>query len=300
MKKALVTGASGFIACHLIAELERCDWQVTGVDSRAAQAADLRPYLVADIRDAQVMGELFERESPDVVFNMAGVLARQKGPTALRVAMDVNLGGAITVLRAAVGAGVKRVVLMGSAEELGDQPGPHTEDMEPRPLSPYGISKAGMTWMALAMHRESRAPVVVMRPSTVYGPGQPEALFVSQAVRAAVGGERFEMSAGKQRRDMVFVSDMARALVAAATAPNVDGEIITIAAGTAYALRDVAKRIWELSGSSAELSIGQRPASGAELADTWGDPSKASRLLDWSVRVGLDDGLRATIEAVRN
>ena len=43
MKKALVTGASGFIACHLIAELERCDWQVTGVDSRAAQAADLRP-----------------------------------------------------------------------------------------------------------------------------------------------------------------------------------------------------------------------------------------------------------------
>ncbi|MFP6608774.1 MAG: NAD-dependent epimerase/dehydratase family protein [Deltaproteobacteria bacterium] len=297
-RKAVVTGAAGFIASHLIAELEAGGWQVTAVDSRVCE--DGRPTVEADIRDAAAMFDLMMAVRPDAVFNMAGVLGRDDPAESLRACIEVNLMGAMTVLRAAAGAGASRVVLMGSAEELGEQPGPHTEDMATRPLSPYGISKAAMTWMARATHRASGSPAVVMRPTTVYGPRQPRALFVSQAVHAAAGGQRFEMSAGTQRRDMVFVSDVVRALAAAATAPDVAGEIINVASGQPRALRDVAARIWELSGTEAELVVGAIDADQAQKADTWGDPSKAERLLSWSAETGIDEGLLATIEAARS
>ncbi len=297
--KALVTGAGGFIARHLIAALETGGCRVTGVDSRPADQGQ-RETVCADICDTGAMTDLMVRERPDAVFNLAAVLGRDEGGQALRSCITVNLEGALTVARTAAAAGVKRIVLMGSAEELGEQPGPHDEDMAAQPLSPYGISKAAMTWMALATYRELGAPVVVMRPTTVYGPGQPEALFVSQAVRAAVGGQRFEMSAGTQCRDMVFVSDVVRALVAAATAPDVAGQIINVASGQPRALRDVAARIWELSGTEAELVVGAIDADQAQKADTWGDPSKAERLLSWSAETGIDEGLEATIEAARS
>ncbi len=270
------------------------------MDSRPGNSAGGRPTLTADICDAGAMEELMGRERPDAVFNLAAVLGRDKTEAALRSCMEVNLRGALTVLRAATAAGAQRVILMGSAEELGDRPGPQTEDMEPRPLSPYGISKAAMTWMALATHRESGAPVVVMRPSTVYGPGQPAALFVAQAVGAAVGEGRFEMSEGRQRRDMVFVTDVARGLVAAAATPQADGEIINLSSADPRPLREVASRIWELTDSRAELAIGALEASRAQLADTWGDNSKARRLLGWSPVVDLDSGLEATIAAARS
>ena len=138
----------------------------------------------------------------------------------------------------------------------------------PENMIHYGMSKAAMTGMAQSIYRESNCPVVIIRPCTAYGPGQPSSMFISQAVNSAVGGKTFRMTHDKQRRDLVFVKDLVQALVIAATAPGINGEIINIASGKAHALRDVAKRIWELSDSKGKLIIGGRKAVNSELVDT--------------------------------
>jgi nucleoside-diphosphate-sugar epimerase len=195
--------------------------------------------------------------------------------------------------------GVRRVVLLGSAEEYGAQDGPLREDMPLRPLTFYGITKAAATSLALAMHAAGGCPAVILRPFTVYGPGQPKDMFVAEAVEAAVAGEPFRMSQGEQRRDFIYVQDLVEALLASALAPGLEGHVVNVGTGRARRLRDVAERIWQLTGSTAPLLVGARPASPHQLHDTWADTSAARRLLGWQPRVELDQGLAEAIEWCR-
>jgi nucleoside-diphosphate-sugar epimerase len=191
------------------------------------------------------------------------------------------------------------VVLTGSADEYGGQPGPLHEELPLLPDTPYGITKVAATRLAQVMARSEGCSATVLRPFSVYGPGQPAAMFVAQAVHCAVSGETFRMTHGRQRRDLVFVSDVVQALLAAAEADEMNGEVINIGSGQAWALCDVARLIWRLCNSEAPLEIGGRPAPEVELHDTWADITMARKRLGWEPRVDLESGLRATIEWAR-
>src|SRR5262249_20732714 len=162
--------------------------------------------------------------------------------------------------------------------------------------STYGASMAASAQFARALHASQGCPVVVLRLFSVYGPEQPAEMFVAQAIACAVRGEPFEMTEGRQRRDLVYVNDVVTALLAAAQAPGVEGKVIHVGSGQAHALRDVAQLIWRLSESEAPLRIGARPAPAEELHDTWADITLARRLLNWYPEVDLEAGLGATIE----
>ena len=202
------------------------------------------------------------------------------------------------LLIAARSAGVERIIIIGSADEYGNQvvEGPLNESLELHPVSPYAMSKAAATGVALAMHASNGLPVVILRPFTVYGPGQPRNMFVSEAIDCAVRGEAFRMSEGCQTRDLVYIDDAIRAFLAAAQAPDVEGKVINIGSGRAYALRDVAELIWRLSETRAPLMIGARNAGADELHDTWADVTRARALLGWEATTSLEEGLRLTIE----
>src|SRR5262249_58147072 len=134
--------------------------------------------------------------------------------------------------------GVRRIVIAGSAEEYGSQAGPLNERLSLKPSTGYGISKALATKHALALNAREGCPVVVVRPFSVYGPGQPREMFVAQAVEAAVRGVPFKMSIGEQKRDLVFVADVARGLIRAAMTPRIEGKVINRATGLPYRLRE--------------------------------------------------------------
>jgi nucleoside-diphosphate-sugar epimerase len=197
-------------------------------------------------------------------------------------------------------SGVARIVLIGSAEEYGNQRGPQQESSSPQPTSVYGNSKAIATANALKMHKERGCPVVIVRPFTVYGPDQPIEMFVAEAVDAAVRGTEFRMSEGYQKRDLVFVEDVVTGVIAAATVPNIEGQIINLGSGAAHSLRDVAQRIWEIARARSLLMIGARNAQPEELYDTWADITLARQLLNWTPSVSLNTGLERTIDHVRS
>jgi nucleoside-diphosphate-sugar epimerase len=107
------------------------------------------------------------------------------------------------------------------------------------------------------------------------------------------------MTQGTQRRDLVFVKDVMRALLLAAAVPRIEGRVIHIGTGQAHRLRDVANLIWSLTDSTAPLQIGVRAASPGESHDTWADTRLARTLLGWQPEIDLERGLQATIRWAR-
>jgi dTDP-L-rhamnose 4-epimerase len=82
--------------------------------------------------------------------------------------------------------------------------------------------------------------------------------------------------------------------------PDIEGEVFNIGSGRAFPLKEIARKVWEISGADASLlEIGARSASLSELHDTCADISKAKRILDWQPSINLADGLNQTIESIR-
>jgi len=101
-----------------------------------------------------------------------------------------------------------------------------------------------------------------------------------------------------QRRDLVFVTDVVRALIAASTHDRAAGRVINIGTGRGVALRDAARFVWEKCGAEpAKLEIGAIGKSGDDPFDTLADNSLAAELLDWHPLVSFEDGISQMIDA---
>jgi nucleoside-diphosphate-sugar epimerase len=292
-----ITGATGFLGSHLVQEIVS-----RGSSPILLARNSLReplPCVEMDLAEPRLIWRALQEAKPDTLFHLAGVLGRGDSRAASLACADLNISATLHVLDAAMEARVRRIVIIGSAEEYGEQDGPMHEDLPLQPVSPYGIAKAATTRFAQALHKRSGCPVVVVRPFSVYGPGQPASMFIAQAVEAVVRNLPFRMSHGEQRRDLLYVDDLVRGLIAAASERDIEGQVINLGSGQPVRLRDVAKRIWQLTDSAAPLLIGARSATMEQLHDTWADISRAHEMLGWRPQVDLDSGLRETIRWAR-
>jgi len=257
-------------------------------------------WIQLDLFDHGAVSRFIKSEQPSALFHLAGSIGlgsdRVKAAT---ICQKLNVDATVHLLKASNEAGTQRIIIIGSAEEYGNQTGPFDQMSLLKPTSPYGITKAEATRVALTMHDQEDFPVVVVRPFSVYGPQQPRGMFVSDAISAAVRSEQFSMSEGTQQRDLVFVGDVVAALIDAARTPGIEGMAFNLGSGNPVRLCDVARMIWRISGTGATLLIGGRSRSDNDMQMTWADPSLARTHLGWEPRVDLESGLRITIEWTR-
>jgi len=249
--------------------------------------------LKTDLAQPGEIARLLDEVRPTTVFNLAG-RRRAAEDADTRTTLEINLLAAVNLARQATDRGASRIVLLGSAEEYGDQPMPVDEAVPLKPASLYGASKAAMTLHALALRGLTGAPVVVVRPFSVYGPGAPRHMFLAEALDCAARGVPFQMTDGAQRRDFIYVADVVRGLLAAGSAPGAVGGVFNLGSGVSHSMRDVAEALWRVSGTSAELQIGARPKTIGDLKETCANIDRARTILGWEPRVGLDEGLRLT------
>jgi len=300
-----VTGASGFIGQHVVRALvdTGCRPVLLTRSLMSDEQLTIKGQKLTneqiDLSDGRSVQDVFKRVSPATVLHLAGTRGGFDPRGASVACMTGNFLATLRLLESATDAGVRRIVIIGSAEEYGNQPGPLAESLPLLATSAYGVSKAQASGGARLMHEQCGCPVVVVRPFSVYGPGQPRSMFVAEAIESAVNGVPFAMSLGEQKRDLIFIDDVVRGLIAAACAPGVEGRVINLGTGQAHRLRDVAERIWQMTGTQAPLLIGNRQARDEELYDTWADNTLAKRLLDWEPTVDLESGLKLTIDFAR-
>ena len=295
--RVLITGGGGFIGRHLAAALAPRSTGIV-VASRSPGPAACARGVRSDLTRPGAVRQLLQEFMPTTVFNLAG-----RRPTRATeepgAVLELNLRAAIELVRESSHLGVRRVILVGSAEEYGEQAMPVSEDAPLKPLTPYGASKAAMTLQALELHQATNAPVAVVRPFSVYGPGAPQSMFVAEAAACAARGAPFQMTDGMQRRDLIYVTDVVEGLLAAARAHDAVGKVFNLGSGTSHSMRDVAQTLWRISGTSAELQIGARPRLTGDVMETRANIDRARCILGWEPQVGLDEGLQSTWLAAR-
>ncbi len=210
-ERILITGGFGFVGRAVTSELVAYGLRPLILDPNANENEGKGAFDMArvDITDHLAVGNLIADYRPDLVIHLAGVNVRDD-PTGTENEV-VNFSATASLIEQASDAGTKKLVMMGSAAEYGNNPIPFREDLEPHPVSQYARSKAKATDFALDFSARTGFDITVLRTFTAYGPDQPANMFLSQLVKHAVVNECFNMSDGTQRRDFVFIADVVEA-----------------------------------------------------------------------------------------
>ena len=297
----LLTGASGFIGSHLAEALVargavvHCLLLPGDPAPNLSAVRDQIHIHRADLLDAEALRRAVRAAAPEVVMHLAAV-----GVTDVHVdpalAVRVNVEGTLNLLAALDGA--YRIFLnVGTCHEYGDGAPPFREDQDPRPSLPYAITKTAVWHFCRRFHETEGWPIVTVRPFSVYGPRQAEKAFVQACIRAARRGVDFEMTAGEQGRDWIYVADVVEGMLRATSVPAAIGGTLNLCTGHEIALYDVARAIVRCLGDPVAIHRGALPYREGEIWHLIGDNTRARAILGWEPAVSLADGLRRTIEA---
>lgn len=309
--RALVTGGAGFIGSNLVDALLARGDAVTAVDDLSTgRRENLDAALAAgaelaelDIRDGTALGACVAAVRPEVVFHLAAQIDVRRSVADPAFDASINVGGTANLLEAMRAAGARRVVFVSTGGAIyGEGQGqelPLAEDAPLAPLSPYGQSKlAGEGYMSL-YERLYGLSTVSLRLGNVYGPRQDPlgeagviAIFCG---RLRAGGRPTVYGDGRQTRDYIYVGDVVAAALAAGGS-EASGPI-NVGTGVETDVLELAARLGELGGAeSFEPELADpRPGEVQRIAI---DPGRAERELGWKAAVGLDEGLRLTLDSI--
>jgi len=304
-KKILITGGAGFIGSTIADLFVGAGWDVAVLDDLSSGKREQVPaaarFYPCDVRSAAAV-EAVVREKPDVICHQAAQIDVRRSMADPRFDCDVNLGGLLNVMQAAVKAGSVRQVLFASSggAMYGDTDAiPTREDHVARPVSHYGAAKAASE-LYLGVYRASHGVRVgALRYANVYGPRQDphgEAGVVAIFAGRLLAGQPCTVNGdGKQTRDYVFVGDVARANLLAAER-ELD-QPLNVGTGVETDVNELYALLARAAGSSVPAQHG--PAKPGEQKRSCLDASAAGRVLGWRPEVKLADGLARTIEYFR-
>ena len=275
----LVTGAGGFVGANLVRRLLADDRDVValirpGGDAWRLDGLDIE-VVEADVREG-VPGDF------DLVFHLAahGAYSWQEDEEQIR---ETNVRGTMNALAAG-----ERVIVAGSSSEYGPKPHAPSEDEPLAPNSAYAEAKAAAT--ALAVERGA----VVLRLYSAYGPWEEPNRLVPTLLGRALQDELPPLVSPRVVRDFVYVDDVCEAFVRAADAEP--GRVYNVGSGRQTTVAEIVEAVRKLAGVAAEPQWGSMPDRRWDT-ETWvANPQRIRRELGWEARVGLDEGLRRTLD----
>jgi nucleoside-diphosphate-sugar epimerase len=307
MARVLVTGGGGFIGSNLVRTLlERGD-EVRVLDNfSTGNRANL------DGLDVEIVeGELrsYERvhnavRKTEVVYHLGALGSVPRSVQDPLTSSAVNIEGTLNVLLAARDESVRRVVFSSSTSVYGSSRQlPTTEDTLPDPISPYGVAKLAAERYSISFSRVYESfESVVLRYFNVFGPRQSPlsqyAAVVPLFVTAIDAGRPVQVHGdGEQSRDFTYVGNVVDATIRAGETAGASGEIFNIAAGSPASVNTLAETIGRILGKP--VTKEHLPPRAGDIRDSWADLGKAERILGYRPAIGLEEGLRRTVEFLR-
>jgi len=309
MHSYLVTGGAGFIGSNIAHELVKCGEGVKIVDNFSTgdrrNISDILgkiELIEADVRDLESMRSAVE--GVDFVLHQAALPSVARSVSEPIASNEVNVTGTLNLLVAARDAGVKRFIYAASSSAYGNTPVlPKREDMSPRPLSPYAVSKLIGEHYCRVFYHVYGLETVSLRYFNVFGPRQNPSSQYSAAIpkfiTAMLEDEPVTIYGdGEQSRDFTYVQNVVNANLLACNAPDASGEVINIACGGRFSLNQLISVMEEELGIKAHRVYTQ-PRPG-DVKHSRADITKARALLNYEPIVTFDEGLRKTVEWFAN
>ena len=308
-KEVLVTGAGGFIGSHLteklVAEGANVHAFVRYNSKGKAGFIDSFPNKTRSKIDL-IFGDVLELETVrkalakiDCVFHLAASISVAYSFKNPEEVIAVNSKGTLNVLTAAKDNNVKRIITASSSEVYGTAiTVPISEGHPLQGQSPYAASKIAGDKYAESFYKSYRIPITVVRPFNTYGPRQSARAIIPTIIMQALAKDKIKLGSLTPRRDFTYVTDTADGFIKIAKSDKVYGEVINLSNMDDVSIGELANKIIKLTGKKAKIESSDeriRPEN-AEVQRLLGDNSKAKKLVGWSPKVSLDEGLKSTIK----
>lgn len=300
----LITGAAGFIGSHLAETLLARGARVTGLDCfadyypRPIKEANLKPLLQHDgfrfvessIQDADLAGLLTDVTHVFHLAAQAGV--RKSWGRDFTIYTVNNIDATQVLLEALVGRPIEKLVYASSSSVYGDDaPIPMHEQVLPRPLSPYGVTKLAAEQLCHLYAANHGVPATAVRYFTVYGPRQRPDMGFHRFLKAAIAGTPITVYGdGNQTRDFTFVGDAVAATILAAER-GLPGRAYNIGGGARVSVNDVLALIERIAGRP--IDVRREASQKGDMRDTYTDTTLARAELGFAPRTSLAQGLEA-------
>lgn len=313
-KKILVTGSEGFIGSHLTEILVELGADVTAlvqynsfnnwgwIDTFDKKVKDSIHVVTGDIREYDGMKRIIKGQ--DVVFHLAALIAIPYSYLSPMAYVRTNVEGTTNVLEACREYDVQKIVHTSTSETYGTALYVPIDEKHPmQGQSPYSASKIGADKIAESYYRSFNLPIATIRPFNTYGPRQSARAVIPTIISQILAGKT-EINLGSltPTRDFNYVKDTAEAFIKIAESEKTVGEVINSGSNYEISIGDTVKKIIDIMGKDIKITCDEerlRPEK-SEVSRLLADNTKIKDLTEWNPQYSLDDGLKETIEWIKN
>ena len=305
--RILVTGGAGFIGSHIVDQCVALDHEVAIVDNLWEEGGGKKENLNykatfyrADITDEATLQKIFDEVRPEIVSHQAGqhsVAISTKNP---QLDARVNVLGLLNVLTNCTRIGTRKIIFASSGATYGTPARlPIDEEVPQRPESPYGITKMVTEHYLRYWQEANGLTYTALRYGNVYGPRQDpngEAGVIAIFAKRFLNHDSVRIDwDGEQKKDYVFVEDVARANVLAID--HGDNDIFCIGTGRGASVNELYHTLEKITGYAPEIV--RAPKRPGDIYLAYFDCSKAERVLGWKPQVTLEEGMAKTVDFFR-
>ena len=298
-KKVLVTGASGFVGSYLTRQLVRQGADVyawTASTQRLWRLSDVAEQVClsqVDIRNFQQVQEACRKIQPEFIYHLAAYGVNYDEQDVVQ-AVAVNVQGTTHLLEALSEMGCRKIVGTGTWAEYGAKDHPIRENEPLEPIGLYGCTKAAATTIALGIASFRRLPLIILRPFSIYGPGEGNYKFIPTVIRSCLKKQSPRLTSCRQVRDYLFIEDLIDAYLKAAEADAGSFPVVNVASGRPVALTEIVSSILK-HFPDVQPAFGALPDREQEIWSVQADVSRSRDALGWHPAHSLERGIEHTV-----
>lgn len=299
-KNILVTGANGFIGSHVVQRMVQEKALVSVIVRESSDLwrieelkKDINIHLV-DLRDALSVDKCVKQIKPDFIFHVGayGVDSRQKD---YYTAASTNIIGTMNLLNSVKDIGCKKFINVGTCMEYGDKQEIIEENSYLEPDSIYGSTKASASIIAHQIAAENNINLVTLRPFGIFGEKEGSHKFFPYIMLSILEGKEVNLTPCEQYRDYCYIENIMDGFVLAAKNEDIKNEIFNIGSGEIFKLKHFVDIIYKEVGLKSQPNYGALPYRENEVWRQQPDTTKIMSHLNWEPKVGLEEGIKRTI-----
>ena len=305
-KKILVTGAAGFLGSHLADKLVEMGHKVIGIDSMLGGYEDNISKKIEfhkiDCCDLKKVQEIMKNVS--VVYHCAATAHEGLSVFAPYEITKNNFLASVSVFSAAVNEKVKRIIFCSSMARYGDLKGPFKEEMLPKPVDPYAISKVASEDVLINLCELNNIEWVIAVPHNIIGPRQkyddPFRNVVSIMINRMLQGKApIIYGDGEQKRCFSYIDDCLSCLIPMLDQKDLNKQIVNIGPDEEFV---TVNKIAEICSNITGVNLPPiyKPGRPREVKHATCSADKARNLLNYKTSVSLKDGIQKTFEYIKN
>ena len=276
-KRALVSGATGFVGSHLVPRLKADGWDVRTVGRSNVD--------IVDTGDVEQLSGHVAAFNPDVCFHLATNFVAQHTPADINPLIEANLAFGTRLIEACSSAGEVSFVNVGTIWQ-------HYDSAAYNPVSLYAATKQAFADIALFYAERTSVKVVNVELSDTFGVGDTRRKLVKLLIDFAYSGETLSMSPGDQLIALINVADAVDAVIHAAQFVGDNAPTFSVPAPEVLSVKDLVKRVEGVVGKAVDVKFGATDYRPREMMELW---KYSAELPGWAPKVGLDAGLEEMV-----